>query len=96
MGHKFGMTDLTAAGLAIDTPLVRRLIAAQFPEWSDLEVRPIEPGGWDNRTFSLGDRMSVRLPSAGTWARGRGWTLWKALIVLAGMNPQARWRRTAP
>jgi hypothetical protein len=23
---------------------------------------------------------------AGTWARGRGWTLWKALIVLAGLS----------
>ena len=22
---------------------------------------------------------------AGTWARGRGWTLWKALIVYAGL-----------
>ena len=23
---------------------------------------------------------------AGTWARGRGWTLWKALIVAAGLT----------
>jgi aminoglycoside phosphotransferase (APT) family kinase protein len=23
---------------------------------------------------------------AGTWARGRGWTLWKALIILAGLS----------
>ncbi|CDM57283.1 Homoserine kinase [Rhizobium favelukesii] len=23
---------------------------------------------------------------AGTWARGRGWTLWKSLIVVAGMT----------
>jgi len=30
---------------------------------------------------------------AGTWARGRAWTLWKALIVAAGLtdaNPQDR------
>ncbi|WDZ76301.1 aminoglycoside phosphotransferase family protein [Ensifer adhaerens] len=52
------------AELVIDASLVRRLIAAQFPQWSDLEVHPIEPGGWDNRTFLLGDRMTVRLPSA--------------------------------
>ncbi|OCP11102.1 MULTISPECIES: aminoglycoside phosphotransferase family protein [unclassified Ensifer] len=58
------MTAPTFAASSIDVPLVRRLIAAQFPDWSDLEVRPIEPGGWDNRTFRLGDTMSVRLPSA--------------------------------
>jgi aminoglycoside phosphotransferase (APT) family kinase protein len=53
---------------AIDADLVRRLIAAQFPAWSDLPVEPVTPGGWDNRTFRLGDRMSVRLPSAAWYA----------------------------
>jgi len=48
----------------IDAPLVRRLVAAQFPQWADLPVRPVEFDGWDNRTFHLGDAMSVRLPSA--------------------------------
>jgi aminoglycoside phosphotransferase (APT) family kinase protein len=48
---------------AIDAALVRRLIAAQFPQWAQLAVTPVEPGGWDNRTFRLGDSMSVRLPS---------------------------------
>ncbi|MGO4620201.1 aminoglycoside phosphotransferase family protein [Ensifer sp. 2YAB10] len=52
------------AELVIDASLVRRLIATQLPQWSDLEVRPIEPGGWDNRTFMLGEEMTVRLPSA--------------------------------
>ncbi|MFC7395650.1 aminoglycoside phosphotransferase family protein [Chelatococcus sp. GCM10030263] len=51
-------------GVSINAELVRRLIAAQFPEWSNLPVTAIEPGGWDNRTFRLGDHMSVRLPSA--------------------------------
>lgn len=58
------MAVSSSAELVIDASLVRRLIATQFPQWSDLEVRPIEPGGWDNRTFRLGDRMTVRLPSA--------------------------------
>ncbi|CAN7250993.1 aminoglycoside phosphotransferase family protein [Ensifer sp. ENS07] len=58
------MTEPTSATPSIDVPLVRRLLAAQFPQWSELDVRPIEPGGWDNRTFRLGDRMTVRLPSA--------------------------------
>ncbi|MGC5019171.1 aminoglycoside phosphotransferase family protein [Micromonospora sp. DT47] len=48
----------------IDEALVRRLIADQFPRWADLPVRPVDAGGWDNRTFHLGDDMTVRLPSA--------------------------------
>lgn len=48
----------------IDAPLVRRLIAAQFPRWAHLPVRPVERDGWDNTTFRLGDDLSVRLPSA--------------------------------
>ncbi|HVM83649.1 MAG TPA: aminoglycoside phosphotransferase family protein [Candidatus Binatia bacterium] len=54
---------------AIDVDLVRQLLAEQFPQWADLPIRPVEPGGWDNRTFRLGDRMSVRLPSAPHYAR---------------------------
>ncbi len=48
----------------IDADLVRRLIAAQFPQWTEFPVKPVEMGGWDNRTFHLGDHMLVRLPSA--------------------------------
>ena len=48
----------------ITSSVVRRLIAAQFPEWSHLEVTPVEHDGWDNTSFRLGDEMSVRLPSA--------------------------------
>jgi aminoglycoside phosphotransferase (APT) family kinase protein len=48
----------------IDSSLVGRLLAAQFPYWADLPVTPAMPQGWDNRTFRLGERMTVRLPSA--------------------------------
>jgi aminoglycoside phosphotransferase (APT) family kinase protein len=48
--------------------LVRRLVAAQFPQWADLPIRPVAASGWDNRTFHLGDAMSVRLPSAAPYA----------------------------
>ncbi|MCO1656985.1 aminoglycoside phosphotransferase family protein [Pseudonocardia humida] len=48
----------------IDAALAARLVAAQFPRWADLPVRPVEVGGWDNRTFRLGSTMSVRLPTA--------------------------------
>ena len=48
----------------IDADLVRRLIAKQFPRWRDLAVQPVEFDGWDNRTYRLGDEMTVRLPTA--------------------------------
>jgi aminoglycoside phosphotransferase (APT) family kinase protein len=47
----------------IDVPLVHHLIETQFPEWADLEIKPVALSGWDNKTFHLGKRMSVRLPS---------------------------------
>jgi aminoglycoside phosphotransferase (APT) family kinase protein len=49
---------------AISEALVTSLVAEQFPEWSDLPVQAVVPGGNDHRTFRLGDRLSVRLPSA--------------------------------
>ncbi|AXB49164.1 aminoglycoside phosphotransferase family protein [Amycolatopsis albispora] len=48
----------------IDAALVRRLIAAQFPQWRHLPVTPVEVDGWDNRTYRLGDELTVRLPTA--------------------------------
>jgi aminoglycoside phosphotransferase (APT) family kinase protein len=48
----------------IDAALAARLVAAQFPQWADLPVAPVEVNGWDNRTFRLGDAMTVRLPTA--------------------------------
>lgn len=50
--------------MAIDSELAGRLVAAQFPQWSELSVRPVGMDGWDNRTFRLGETMIVRLPSA--------------------------------
>ena len=54
--------------LDIDVALVRRLVAAQFPQWAELPIRPVAFDGWDNRTFRLGEDMSVRLPSAAGYA----------------------------
>jgi len=50
--------------VGINVSLVGRLVAAQFPQWADLPVEPVELDGWDNTTFRLGQDMSVRLPSA--------------------------------
>ena len=54
--------------IEIDATLVKRLIRTQFPQWAELPVVPVENNGWDNRTFHLGDKMSVRLPSAPAYA----------------------------
>ncbi|MGN6742583.1 MAG: aminoglycoside phosphotransferase family protein, partial [Amnibacterium sp.] len=51
-------------GVAIDVALVEALVAECFPAWAHLPVRPVRPGGHDNRTFRLGDALAVRLPSA--------------------------------
>ncbi|HEY9294576.1 MAG TPA: aminoglycoside phosphotransferase family protein [Microlunatus sp.] len=48
----------------IDENLVRQLITAQFPQWRALPIRSVANQGWDNRTFRLGDDLTVRLPSA--------------------------------
>ena len=49
-----------------DIDLARQLIDSQFPQWSDLPLMPVDVGGVDNRTFRLGDELSVRMPS-GDW-----------------------------
>jgi aminoglycoside phosphotransferase (APT) family kinase protein len=51
----------------IDVSLVSRLVATQFPEWAHLPIRPVEFGGWDNRTFHLGEQVTMRLPSAAAY-----------------------------
>lgn len=56
--------DVVVTRADINVALVSRLVAAQFPEWADLPIAPVEFDGWDNRTFRLGERMTVRLPSA--------------------------------
>ena len=52
----------------IDTSLARLLVASQFPHWAALPIEPVEPGGWDNRTFRLGPAMKLRFPSAARYA----------------------------
>ncbi len=54
--------------LTIEAEVVIRLIAEQFPQWSQLPVTPVLTPGWDNLTFHLGDDMIVRLPSAAEYA----------------------------
>ncbi|MCF2533254.1 aminoglycoside phosphotransferase family protein [Yinghuangia soli] len=46
----------------VDEALVRRLVAAQFPQWADLPVVRVPSGGTVNAMYRLGDAMAVRLP----------------------------------
>lgn len=43
-------------------------MAAQFPQWAELPVTPVPVDGWDNRTYRLGDAMTVRLPTHASYA----------------------------
>ena len=45
-----------------DVPLVRRLLAEQFPEWAELSLERVPSSGTDNALYRLGDDMVVRLP----------------------------------
>jgi aminoglycoside phosphotransferase (APT) family kinase protein len=57
-----------SVAMEVDTTLVRKLLRDQFPRWADLDVRPIEPGGWDNRSLRLGDELVARFPSDEAYA----------------------------
>ena len=46
----------------IDDDLVRGLIAAQFPQWTELAIERWPSGGTVNAMYRLGDDMAVRLP----------------------------------
>lgn len=46
----------------IDTPLVRGLVAAQFPQWATLPLAPVDSSGMVNAIYRLGSDLSVRLP----------------------------------
>lgn len=68
--------------LDISADLVRALLEEQFPQWAPLQIVPVEPGGWDNRTFRLGEALAVRLPSAECYAeqieKEQRWLPWLA------------------
>lgn len=55
-------TRMHADEVPTDPSLVRRLLAAQFPQWANLPLRPVPSAGTDNAIYRLGDNLSVRLP----------------------------------
>jgi aminoglycoside phosphotransferase (APT) family kinase protein len=53
----------------IDAGLVRRLVAAQFPELAGLPVTAVRSTGTVNAIYRLGDGLYARLPRMARWAR---------------------------
>ena len=53
---------LHADEVAIDLPLVRAMIAQQFPSWADEALEPVNSAGTDNAIYRLGSDKVVRLP----------------------------------
>ena len=63
-------TKMHVDEVSTDAALVRRLLAAQFPQWADLSLQPVPSAGTDNAIYRLGDELSVRLPRI-HWAVGQ-------------------------
>ncbi|WP_350278221.1 aminoglycoside phosphotransferase family protein [Kribbella sp. HUAS MG21] len=57
-----GVERLHDDEVGIDSALVERLLAEQFPRWAGLPVRVVKQSGTDNVTFRVGDELAVRLP----------------------------------
>jgi aminoglycoside phosphotransferase (APT) family kinase protein len=55
--------------LETDATLVRRLLAAQFPQWAGLPIEPVRSSGTVNALYRLGDDLVARLPRA-EWGAG--------------------------
>jgi aminoglycoside phosphotransferase (APT) family kinase protein len=48
--------------VAVDVDLVRRLLAAQHPQWADLPIEQYDSTGTSNSIFRVGADLSVRMP----------------------------------
>ena len=49
---------------------VRRLLAAQHPQWAHLSISPVAESGTDHALFRLGDGLVARMPVI-AWADGQ-------------------------
>lgn len=75
-----------AGELDIDTALVQRLLARQFPQWAALPVTPVASAGTDNALFRLGPDKVIRLPRI-HWAVDQVENEWQWLPRLAPHLP---------
>jgi aminoglycoside phosphotransferase (APT) family kinase protein len=68
--------------------IVRRLVAAQFPQWGDLSITGLPSAGTDHAIYRLGESMSIRMPRV-PWARQQSEKEHQWLPKLAGHLPLA-------
>lgn len=61
------VAKMHADEIETDAALVQRLLAAQFPQWADLQIAPVASYGTDHDIYRLGDHLVARLPRIG-WA----------------------------
>ena len=61
-------TKMHAGETEIDLPLVKRLLAGQFPHLADRALKLVRSTGTVNAVYRLGDDLCVRLPRLGDWA----------------------------
>lgn len=54
--------------IKITPELARKLIDKQFPEFAGLSIVSVEQQGHDNRTYRLGEKMLIRMPTAESYA----------------------------
>ncbi|SDE12593.1 Predicted kinase, aminoglycoside phosphotransferase (APT) family [Paenibacillus sp. UNCCL117] len=73
--------------IEITAEWVRQFVHSQFPQWRDLEVAPVEKSGHDNRTYRLGNELTVRLPSHERYASA----IKKESIWLPVFQPLLSW-----
>jgi aminoglycoside phosphotransferase (APT) family kinase protein len=82
------MARMHADEVDTDAGLVRRLLAAQRPQWAGLPIEPVVPMGTDNALYRVGADLVARLPrrenSARRLEQERRW-----LPVLASHLPLA-------
>ena len=58
--------QMHAGQLSISTHVVQSLVAAQFPQWSQLAVMPVVASGTMNAMFRIGDGLVARFPLQGS------------------------------
>ncbi len=70
----------------IDESLVQKLIAHQFPQWSNLPLKPVPSIGTDNALYRMGKDKLVRLPRI-DWAVENVYKEFKWLPKIAPFLP---------
>jgi aminoglycoside phosphotransferase (APT) family kinase protein len=67
--------------IEIDEPLVRGLLARQFPQWATLPIEKIASTSTVNAIFRVGDRIAARLPRTPRWHNVQAECCWLQTVA---------------